>query len=115
MLFAPFCASGAHPDRVVSTADIGDAYSISKNHLVRVMHTLSDDGYLHLIPRRAGGVSLAKEPHLIRLGTSAQGGACVFLDHLERLYSRGSASRGNAGSDCENFRNHHRPRRQGGV
>ena len=59
---------GAHPDRVVSTAEISGAYGISKNHLVRVMQTLSKDGYLHLIPGRAGGVSLAKEPHLIRLG-----------------------------------------------
>ena len=59
---------GSQPDRVVSTAEISDAFGISKNHLVRVMHTLSDDGYLHLIPGRAGGVSLAMEPHLIRLG-----------------------------------------------
>jgi len=59
---------GAQPDRVVSTAEISDAYGISKNHLVRVMHTLSNDGYLHLIPGRAGGVSLAMDPRLIRLG-----------------------------------------------
>ena len=59
---------GAHPDRAVSTAEISDTYSISKNHLVRVMQTLSDDGYLRLIPRRAGCVSLAKEPDFIHLG-----------------------------------------------
>jgi Rrf2 family transcriptional regulator, nitric oxide-sensitive transcriptional repressor len=59
---------GAHPERIVSTAEISGAYGISKNHLVRVMQTLSEDGYLHLIPGRAGGVALAKEPHLIRLG-----------------------------------------------
>ena len=59
---------GTHPDRVVPTAEISGAYGISKNHLVRVMHTLSEDGYLRLILGRAGGVSLAMEPHLIRLG-----------------------------------------------
>ena len=32
------------------------------------MHTLNEDGYLRLIPGRAGGVSLAMEPPLIRLG-----------------------------------------------
>jgi len=32
------------------------------------MQTLNDDGYLHLVSGRAGGVSLAKDPHLIRLG-----------------------------------------------
>ena len=59
---------GTHPGRVVPTAEISGAYGISKNHLVRVMHTLGEDGYLRLIPGRAGGVSLAMEPHLIRLG-----------------------------------------------
>jgi Rrf2 family transcriptional regulator, nitric oxide-sensitive transcriptional repressor len=59
---------GAHPGRVVSTAEISGSYGISKHHLVRVMHTLGENGYLRLIPGRTGGVLLAMEPHLIRLG-----------------------------------------------
>jgi Rrf2 family nitric oxide-sensitive transcriptional repressor len=53
---------------VVSTMEISRAYGISKHHLVRVMHTLNDHGYVRLIPGRAGGVVLDKIPAQIRLG-----------------------------------------------
>jgi Rrf2 family transcriptional regulator, nitric oxide-sensitive transcriptional repressor len=59
---------GSQPQRVVSTTEISSAYGISKNHLVRVMQTLSEEGYLHLVPGRSGGARLAKEPQSIRLG-----------------------------------------------
>jgi Rrf2 family nitric oxide-sensitive transcriptional repressor len=59
---------GSQPKRIVSTTEISEAYGISKHHLVRVMQTLSDEGFLRLTAGRGGGVSLAKEPHLIRLG-----------------------------------------------
>jgi Rrf2 family nitric oxide-sensitive transcriptional repressor len=59
---------GAHPGEIISTQQISDAYGISKNHLVRVMQTLGDAGYVRVIPGRAGGVTLAKDPAEIRLG-----------------------------------------------
>ncbi len=59
---------GSHPGEIVSTKRISDAYGISKNHLVRVMQTLGDHGYIRVIPGRAGGVTLAKEASAIRLG-----------------------------------------------
>ena len=59
---------GTQPGRLCPTREISEVYGISKNHLVRVVQTLSDHGYLDLVPGRRGGVSLAKEPHLIRLG-----------------------------------------------
>ena len=59
---------GSRPDRIVSTREISSAYSISKHHLVRVVQTLGEAGYLRLIPGRAGGIRLAKEPRIIRLG-----------------------------------------------
>ncbi|HUA85820.1 MAG TPA: Rrf2 family transcriptional regulator [Bryobacteraceae bacterium] len=59
---------GTQPGRLCSTREISDAYGISKNHLVRVVQTLGEHGYLELLPGRNGGISLAKEPHLIRLG-----------------------------------------------
>jgi Rrf2 family nitric oxide-sensitive transcriptional repressor len=58
----------AHPGRVVPTQEISDAYGISKNHLVRVVQTLGEHGYATVTPGRFGGVSLALEPRLIRLG-----------------------------------------------
>jgi Rrf2 family transcriptional regulator, nitric oxide-sensitive transcriptional repressor len=59
---------GAQPERLCSTREISDAYGISKNHLVRVVQTLGEHGYLELLPGRGGGILLAKAPHLIRLG-----------------------------------------------
>jgi Rrf2 family nitric oxide-sensitive transcriptional repressor len=58
----------AHRDRSVRTQDISAAYAISKNHLVRVVQTLSEHGYVHVQTGRTGGVSLARDPHEIRLG-----------------------------------------------
>jgi Rrf2 family nitric oxide-sensitive transcriptional repressor len=59
---------GTHPGEIVATQQISDAYGISKNHLVRVMQTLGDAGYVRVIPGRSGGVTLAKDPAAIRLG-----------------------------------------------
>jgi len=59
---------GAHPDQTVSTQRISSAYGISKHHLVRVVQTLSERGYLRVTPGRSGGVSLATDPREIRLG-----------------------------------------------
>jgi Rrf2 family transcriptional regulator, nitric oxide-sensitive transcriptional repressor len=60
---------GSQPDgRVVPTQEISRSYGISGHHLVRVVQTLSDYGYVKVSPGRSGGVSLAREAHLIRLG-----------------------------------------------
>ncbi|MFN0103842.1 MAG: RrF2 family transcriptional regulator [Bryobacteraceae bacterium] len=56
------------PDRRVGTEEISKAYGISKNHLVRVMRTLADGGFLKVTVGRAGGVNLARAPDEIRLG-----------------------------------------------
>jgi Rrf2 family transcriptional regulator, nitric oxide-sensitive transcriptional repressor len=59
---------GTHPEEVVSTQRISDVYGISKHHLVRVVHTLRDAGYVRILPGRSGGVTLNKAPSDIRLG-----------------------------------------------
>jgi Rrf2 family nitric oxide-sensitive transcriptional repressor len=59
---------GANPGRMVRTQEISDAYGISKHHLVRVMHTLEEHGYIQIHAGRSGGVTLACEPQAIRLG-----------------------------------------------
>jgi Rrf2 family nitric oxide-sensitive transcriptional repressor len=59
---------GSHPGEVVSTKQISGAYGISKNHLVRVMQTLGEHGYIRVIPGRSGGVTLARDASKIRLG-----------------------------------------------
>lgn len=57
-----------NPDRHVSTREISEAYGISRNHLVRVVHTLSLHGFVEVTEGRGGGVQLAKAPTAIRLG-----------------------------------------------
>jgi Rrf2 family nitric oxide-sensitive transcriptional repressor len=60
---------GSQPaGRVISTKEIGRIYGISSHHLVRVVRTLSQKGYVAVSAGRSGGVSLAREAHLIRVG-----------------------------------------------
>jgi len=59
---------GTHPNRSNSTAEISRAYGISRHHLVRVVQTLAQHGYVHVVRGRSGGVSLARHPSEIRLG-----------------------------------------------
>lgn len=59
---------GSRHEATVSTKEISSTFGISKNHLVRVIQTLGDAGYVHVVPGRGGGVLLAKDPSLVRLG-----------------------------------------------
>lgn len=59
---------GTHPDRVISTQEISEAYGISRNHLVRVVQTLAEHSYVLVQPGRSGGVKLARDPKTITLG-----------------------------------------------
>jgi Rrf2 family nitric oxide-sensitive transcriptional repressor len=58
----------AHPERLVSTQEVSEAYGISKNHLVRVVQSLGRHGFIDVRPGRAGGLCLAREPSEISLG-----------------------------------------------
>lgn len=62
----------ARPGEVVSTSEIGEAYGISKNHLVRVAQSLRDAGFVSLAVGRGGGLSLAKPASEIRVGRVVQ-------------------------------------------
>jgi Rrf2 family transcriptional regulator, nitric oxide-sensitive transcriptional repressor len=57
-----------HPGETVSTEQISTSYGISRHHLVRVVRTLGDAGYVDVIPGRSGGMRLRKDPKEIRLG-----------------------------------------------
>jgi Rrf2 family nitric oxide-sensitive transcriptional repressor len=57
-----------HADRTISTEEISEAYGISRNHLVRVVQTLSAHGFLHVTAGRNGGATLARPPAQINLG-----------------------------------------------
>lgn len=59
---------GTQGEQAARTHEISDAYGISKNHLVRVVQTLSREGYVRVQAGRSGGIALARKPSEIRLG-----------------------------------------------
>lgn len=59
---------GAEPERMASIAEIADAYDISRNHLMKVVHDLAKAGYLETTRGRAGGIRLSRAPDHINLG-----------------------------------------------
>ncbi|GBQ58760.1 Rrf2 family transcriptional regulator [Komagataeibacter swingsii DSM 16373] len=59
---------GIHADRRVSIHEIANAYDISENHLVKVIHRLSRLGLIDARRGRGGGLLLAHDPRDIRIG-----------------------------------------------
>lgn len=48
-------------------AEISDFYHISKNHLVKVVHQLSQKGFIISLRGKGGGIKLAKKPDEIKI------------------------------------------------
>jgi len=48
--------------------EISEAYNISKNHLMKIIHQLGQLGYVETIRGRNGGIKLAKKPKEINIG-----------------------------------------------
>ena len=49
--------------------EIADGYGISKEHLRKVVHRLSQLGYLRTVQGRHGGIELGRPPDRINIGT----------------------------------------------
>jgi Rrf2 family transcriptional regulator, nitric oxide-sensitive transcriptional repressor len=60
---------GARPDVRVSIRDIAQAYGISENHLVKVVHRLGQGEFIKTIRGRGGGLILGRSAEEIRIGT----------------------------------------------
>ena len=60
---------GVHPGRPATIDEVAAAYGISKNHLMKVVYHLSTEGFLDTQRGRGGGFHLARDPHLIRIGS----------------------------------------------
>ncbi|MDX8407480.1 MAG: Rrf2 family transcriptional regulator [Mariprofundaceae bacterium] len=60
---------GSHPDRRVTISEMAQAYQISRNHLVKVVHQLSVHGWITTIRGKSGGMHLAFPPEQINIGT----------------------------------------------
>ncbi len=59
---------GIRPGQQATITEIADAYKISRNHLVKVVHNLANWGYITTTRGRGGGMMLAHKPEDICLG-----------------------------------------------
>lgn len=57
-----------NPNRLVQIQEVADHYAISKNHLMKIVHSLSKFGLITSYQGRNGGFKLAKAPNEITLG-----------------------------------------------
>lgn len=58
----------AREDRLCAISEIAAAYSISQNHLMKVLHDLGKAGYVASVRGRAGGYRLGRPAGTIRVG-----------------------------------------------
>ena len=58
----------ARPEDKSSVKKISEHYGISRNHLVKVVHRLSQLGYIETTKGKGGGVQIAKGTEKLRLG-----------------------------------------------
>ena len=55
-------------EKLVTIKEISEAYNISTNHLMKIIHNLGKLGYLQTIRGRNGGIRLARQPAEINIG-----------------------------------------------
>lgn len=63
---------GMRPEHQATITEIAESYGISRNHLVKVVHNLSNMGYIKTSRGRGGGMLLGYKPEEINIGEVVQ-------------------------------------------
>ncbi len=59
---------GLHSASLASISQISEAFGISRNHLIKVVHNLARLGFITTMRGRGGGLRLARDPSQINIG-----------------------------------------------
>lgn len=59
---------GLHASSLASISQISEAFRISRNHLIKVVHNLAKQGFIKTTRGRGGGLRLARDPRDINIG-----------------------------------------------
>ena len=59
---------GLRREGLTTVQEVADAYGVSGHHMVKVAQHLTQQGFVHAVRGRKGGLELAREPKEIRLG-----------------------------------------------
>lgn len=60
--------AGKPPGERATIREIAEAYAISENHLMKIIHRLGREGFVETVRGRQGGLALSRAPDAINLG-----------------------------------------------